>query len=306
MSPPTDEPLAGLRFSLAGPGRVGRSLAGWLVGAGARCLAVAGRDTARAREAAAGLGAAALGIGDLASAGQALLLVTVSDPALEPVAEALAGRPQAAVALHAAGALDASVLAPLRRAGCAIGTFHPLLAFPAELPPDAAQGAVFAVEGDPPAVALARRLAAGLGGRPVDVPAEARLLYHFAASLAAGGVLTLCAMAEEIAAAQGLAPEVGRGYLRLASGALGAALAEGTAAAALTGPVARGESELVSSQLDRLAAERPDLARLAARLALETLHQLARQGRCGPRQEALRAALERRLGVDPPRNAVLS
>ena len=48
----------------------------------------------------------------------------------------------------------------------------------------------FAVDGDPEARALAGRLAAAWGGTAAEVPAEARPLYHFAATLAAGGVVT--------------------------------------------------------------------------------------------------------------------
>src|SRR5215470_16815031 len=72
--------LAGLRFSLVGPGRVGSSLAAWAEAAGAQRVATAGS-------------------GDLAgleSAGQDLVLIAVPDGALPAVAERLAGRPQAA------------------------------------------------------------------------------------------------------------------------------------------------------------------------------------------------------------------
>ncbi|HEX6861379.1 MAG TPA: hypothetical protein VF414_01105, partial [Thermoanaerobaculia bacterium] len=73
-----------LTFSVAGPGRVGTSLAAWLESLGARRMGVAGRQ----------------GMADLSSAGQDLLLIAVSDPALPEVAALLARRPQAAVALH--------------------------------------------------------------------------------------------------------------------------------------------------------------------------------------------------------------
>src|SRR5687768_17323321 len=92
------------------------------------------------------------GMADLASGGQDLLLIAVSDPALPEVAAILAQRPQAAVALHTSGCLDASVLAPLREAGSAVGSLHPLKAFPRPLPaPAEARGVFFAVDGDPPA-----------------------------------------------------------------------------------------------------------------------------------------------------------
>ena len=262
-------PRAGLRFSLVGPGRVGASLAAWAEAAGARCAA-----TARRGEAAA-----------LASAGQDLLLVAVPDPVLAEVAAELARHPQAAVVLHTSGSLGAAALAPVRDGGSAVGCLHPLKAFPRPLPePDQAHGVFFALDGDPAAVALAGRLAAAWGGTAAEVPPAARPVYHLAATLAAGGVVTLLALAEELAGRLGLDPavagDVAGGYLELARGALAAAREAQQAGrplgAALTGPAARGDRDTVARQLEALAAIDPDRAALVARLARETLDQKVR------------------------------
>ena len=307
-------PLDGLAFALIGPGRVGRSLAAWLAAAGARPVAVAGRPGALTPPAG-GPGPPLpppVDLPTLAAAGADLLLVAVPDAALPGVAAALAGLRAAPVALHTAGALDAEALAPLRagapagggggvegdRGGAEVGSFHPLKAFPRPLPdPAEALGVLFALDGDPEAVALGRRLAAALGGEAAEVPAAARTLYHFAATLAAGGVTTLLAAAAEIAERLGLPPAVGRGYLELARGAVAEARAAGDAAAALTGPAARGDAALVARQLDALARLAPEKLPLALDLARETLVQHARRGPLGAPHEALAAALEARLAA---------
>ncbi|MBZ0102344.1 MAG: DUF2520 domain-containing protein, partial [Thermoanaerobaculia bacterium] len=109
---------------------------------------------------------------------------------------------RARVALHVAGALGAGVLAPLAATGIAVGTFHPLRAFPAVEPdPAAAAGCFFALDGDPRARSLGRRLAEALGGESAVVPEEARTIYHLAATLAAGGVATVLAAAADLARA---------------------------------------------------------------------------------------------------------
>src|SRR5262245_13256248 len=108
-------PLTGLRFSLAGPGKVGRSLAGWALAAGAELVAVAGRGAAfpASRPAADPLRTARpVSLDELATAGEDLLLLAVPDAAVAAAAARLSRRPQARVALHTAGALDAAVLAP--------------------------------------------------------------------------------------------------------------------------------------------------------------------------------------------------
>jgi predicted short-subunit dehydrogenase-like oxidoreductase (DUF2520 family) len=270
-------PLAGVRFSLAGPGRVGSSLARWALAAGAELAAVAGRHP---RQAAWPGGPASGSLQRLATAGQDLLLVAVRDEALAEVARTLARRPQARVVLHTSGSLDASALAPLQAAGAAVGSLHPLKAFPQPLPdPAEARGVFFAIDGDPEARELAGRLAAAWGGVAAEVPAAARPLYHFAATLAAGGVVTLLAAAAEIAGRLGLPPAVARGYLELARGAVGSARetldAGRPLASAITGPAARGDRATLARHLAALRRLAPEKLDLAEALARETVRQTA-------------------------------
>ncbi|HEX3528112.1 MAG TPA: DUF2520 domain-containing protein [Thermoanaerobaculia bacterium] len=278
-------PLSDLTFSLVGPGRVGRSLAAWAEAQGARCLAAVGRDGSPA----------------LSTAGQDLLLIAVPDGVLAQVAAELAARPQAAVALHTSGSLDAEVLAPLRGVAgmgmTAVGSLHPLKAFPQPLPDLAqAHGVFFALDGDPPARALAHRLAAAWGAEAAEVPAAARTLYHFAATLAAGGVVTLLALAEEIAVRLRLPAAVVRGYLELSRGAVAAAIEADAAgqpvAAALTGPAARGDRATVERQLAALADLAPRKVRLVTELARETLWQKKKTGELTAEQLELLEVLE--------------
>ena len=302
-------PLAGLRFSLAGPGRVGSSLASWAVAAGAELVTAAGRG----------------GLADLASAGQELLLIAVPDGALAEVAERLAGRPQAAVALHTSGSQGAAVLAPLRRAGSVPGALHPLKAFPWALPePEQGRGVFFALDGEAAAQRLSRRLVAAWGGAAGEVPPAARPLYHFAATLAAGGVATLLGTAADLASRAGLPPAVASGYLELARGTVAAALAAaplpagpeadagaagrasaaraagGGAVAALTGPVARGDLATVERHLEALRAVAPERLPLALELARETLRQVAARTPLSAGQHALLAWIDD-LGSRGPR-----
>ncbi len=249
-------PLAGLRFSLVGPGRVGASLAAWAVAAGAELTQSARAATLR----------------ELASEGQDLLLIAVPDGALAEVAAQLAGRPQAAVALHTSGSRGGAVLAPLGAAGSAPGALHPLKAFPRPLPdPGQARGVFFALDGEPAAMRLGRRLVAAWDGVAGEVPEAARPLYHLAATLAAGGVATLLGAARDLAARVGLPPEVARGYLELARGTVAAAIEASPAPPPLTGPVARGELPAFALLLAALRRAAPERVPLVLALARETL-----------------------------------
>lgn len=297
-------PLGGLTVALVGPGRVGTSLARWLAAAGAVVIGVAGRsESDRASELAAELGAPTISLARAASERADLLLVAVPDGALGAVVEALApelgsrsDRPRAA--LHTSGRRGAEVLEPLRERGVAVGTLHPLLSFPRPLPRAAAAGAVFALHGDPEAVALGRDLAAACGATPVVVGSEERSLYHLAASVAAGGVSTLVLAAGEIAGRTGLDPAIAEGYRRLAASAVEAI--SGETGAVITGPVVRGEWTFLE-QLAELERTAPDLVSPIASLGLLTLRLVARsEGDLDPGQRQLRDALRELLARPSP------
>jgi predicted short-subunit dehydrogenase-like oxidoreductase (DUF2520 family) len=233
-------------------------------------------------ELAARLGAAVADPAELAAREAKLVLVAVPDAVIGEVARRLAARRQgAAVALHVSGAHGAAILEPLARAGWRTGSFHPLRAFPA-VEPDlaAAAGTFFALDGDAEARAAGRRLAEAFGGSSAVVADAERPLYHWAASLAAGGVVTLLATAVEVGRRLGLPAAALAGYGRLAQGALEAALTAPPGAApdpagAITGPVARGDRETVERHLTALTAHAPDLLPLEVELARATLARRA-------------------------------
>ena len=300
--------IAGLRLALVGPGKVGSSLARWLVARGASLVAVARKSSTRLPRWAAAAGARAVALEALTTADCDVLLVAVPDGAVESVAAGLAARPQAPVALHTSGLLTAEALSALRQAGSAIGGLHPLRAFPHAQPSAAlASQTFFALQGDAPAVAMAARLASALGAPHAEVPAPARVLYHLAATWAAGGSVVLLGAAVDLHARAGVPPEAAGGLAELARGALAAVADPASPIASLTGPLARGEA----THLGQLAALRdafPALHPLAVLVALEGLRQLAEKGPLSSSQEALRSALrevcEQPSFLDPLRGRV--
>lgn len=276
--------LNSLRFSLVGPGRVGSSLAHWLVSLGARLSRVAARNPDAARRLTDTLGGQPTDLPQMISAKDDLLLVTVSDPALQEVALTLASHEQASVVLHTSGRAAGEVLSPLRRHGSAVGSLHPLKTFPQVIVDQTeASGTVFGIDGDERAQSLARRLATGLAGVPTVIPPDTRSQYHLAATLAAGGVVTLLASAAELAKTVGLGPEVVAGYLELARDALHRAASSETIANAITGPVARGEMKEFQSQIDEIKSLDPELAEFLQVLARQTAHHCRALEEGGPK-----------------------
>ncbi|MGE0641346.1 MAG: DUF2520 domain-containing protein [Thermoanaerobaculia bacterium] len=303
-----NRPLAGLRLALVGAGAVGGNLARWFAVRGAVVATVTARPgSRRAAALVAELGATPQAVDELASAACDLLLLAVPDEEIAPLAGRLADRPQAAVALHVAGALDASVLAPLAAAGSAAGTFHPLLAFSGlAASADPEPGIFFALDGDQAAVELGRRLAAALGGRAAIVSGPIRPLYHLVATLLAGGVTTVAAAAFEIARAAKLPEEASDGFRQLSTRALAGALAAAEPAAGITGPAARGDLATFRTEARTLDSTSPAALPIVLALARESLRQRARVAPETPAQQRLREALERPDLLDRTGDRVLT
>ena len=203
-----------------------------------------------------------------------VVLLAVPDAAIAPVASELAreGAVESRHAvLHLSGLLDRGALGPLVPSGAALGSFHPLqtVSDPASAP-ERLRGAYAGVEGDERALAAGREMATSLGMTAVAIPPAA-------------------AVAQRLAASAGVAPDVARRlYLPLIRGA--ASNLEMGPAAALTGPVRRGDAETVAAHLDALAPGDRELYLLLAREAL----RLAREAGL-PAEAADRVA--RVLGV---------
>jgi pantoate--beta-alanine ligase len=221
---------------IVGPGRAGRALARALVDAGWSVdLLGRGGDVAGA------------------AAGADLVVLAVPDGAVADVATTVRPVPTTVVA-HLAGSLGLDALAPHGRRA----SVHPLvsLADP-ELGARRLVGAWFAVAGDP----MARQVVAALAGHAVEVPEDRRAAYHAAACIASNHLVALLGQAERVAATAGVPLEA---YLDLVHGTVENIAALGPAAA-LTGPVARGDWATVDRHLAALdATERPAYEALAA------------------------------------------
>ena len=112
-------------------------------------------------------------------------------------------------ALHSSGALAAGELAPLRTAGVAVASVHPLMTFVAGAQPSLA-GVPFALEGDAPATKLARRIVRDLGGESFLLPARRKAAYHAWATMTSPLLVAYLVTLEEAARAAGFSREVAR------------------------------------------------------------------------------------------------
>jgi predicted short-subunit dehydrogenase-like oxidoreductase (DUF2520 family) len=117
---------------------------------------------------------------------------------------------------------------------------------------------------------MATRIATALSGTCLEIPAAARSHYHLAATMAAGGVVTLLAGATDLARKAGLDERVVAGYLELARGALDSAARSSRVADAITGPIARGDIRGMLEQIEEARTLDPELADFLEVLARRT------------------------------------
>ena len=264
-------------LAIVGAGRVGRALGRSLRKAGWRITVVVTQSDRSAKRAARFIGGGRPVAGVPATlAGAATILITVPDDAIARVASELARaageRMQAKVILHTSGALDPSVLEPLRRCGAAVGSMHPLQTFNGVNAPPLA-GKVFAIDGDERAIKVARRIARSLGGVPVGISAQNKPLYHAAGAFAAGLSLAMIEAGVEMLLSAGLGRrEAEKALLSLTRQMLENYEKLGPGKA-WTGPLSRGDFGVVAAHEEALCRLPPEflgayqaVSRLAARV----------------------------------------
>lgn len=208
-----------------------------------------------------------------------VVLLMVTDSAIEAAARGLADRPSAAdeIWLHLSGSRPGSVCRVSEAVPAAAGCLHPLQALPGtEVPRSHLEGATAGIDGDPEACAAAERLARELGMVPRRLAPSDKVRYHAAAVHVAGHATALVAQAMRILGACGFDPDQARGaLLPLVEGAIGN-LREGAPEDVITGPAARGDEITIARHLAALDALDPHVAatyRLLAQSALDLSRQ---------------------------------
>lgn len=287
--PEESSPPDPFTFVLVGAGKVGTTVASLLREAGHRPVGVASRSDASARDAGARLGAPTFELADLPSAD--VYLLGVPDAALVEVARAL-GVPagEGPVLVHFAGSLGVDAIARAtdhRR----IAALHPVQAFAdrtsagARLP-GSAWGMTCAAGLEAWCVRVVER---DLGGRPVRVPERDRELWHAAAVMTSNALAAVVTAGAGVLARIGI-PDPAAVLAPLARGTLENVVAAGAGAAAITGPVVRGEPATIARHLAAFEERAPEL-RAAYVAATRTVVAVARSsGRIDGSEE--RAFLE--------------
>jgi predicted short-subunit dehydrogenase-like oxidoreductase (DUF2520 family) len=294
--------------ALFGAGRLARALLPHLASAGYPVVAVCDRRLAAARGAARAVPGARATTDPLRAARDAeLLLLAVPDTELAALALLLADAPgigwRGRTVLHHAGALGPESLAPLKRRGASVGLLHPLQCLGStRLAAELLPGSHARIEGTPKARRLALRLAREVGLIPLRTSGRLtpgdRTAYHAAASLLSNDVVALLGLGAALLESIGI--DRSSAVAALASLVRGTVVqaGHGGLAAALSGPVVRGDAAALSAHLKALS-RRSAAAAETHRLLSRALLGVAESEGTPPApaaRRALRAALRAPAG----------
>ncbi len=267
MKARSSRPPAGSGIAIVGPGRVGQAIGKLLASAGFPVRLVAARRLAAARRAVRFIGSGRpVTLHALELIRSQVILLTVSDAALARVAEGLAGRPgdrkvwSGKVVLHTCGSLPASVLWPFKQRGSAIGSLHPFQTIPS---PAAGvrnlKGCFWALDGEKPALRVARRWVKAFEGVAFRVRPGRRVLYHLSASLVCPALVTLMDRSARLLRRAGVPARIAPRMLSRFVAETARNFAELGGRRALTGPASRGDWATIRGHLAALRADAPDL-----------------------------------------------
>lgn len=245
------------RLNVVGCGKVGRVLAAALWrGEGISEISVCNRSlmSTRASQEFVGAGRICQSVQELPEAD--LWLVGAQDSQLVGLDETLAQLASlraGQIVFHCSGAYPSSLLRLVREKGAAVASFHPIQSFadPARAL-DSFRGTLCSVEGDPRAYEVLSDLFGRVGARVFRISSEQKLICHAGHVFASNYLVVVLDAARRLYEQVGMSDEISRACIEsLARGALTNVSYMGTDRA-LTGPVARGDVELVRAQHDAL------------------------------------------------------
>lgn len=167
-----------------------------------------------------------------------------------------------------------------------VGAFHPLQTFGGrDASPDVMRGIAYAVEAESPFHKELETLATDLGGWPIALAAEDRVLYHASAIAACGLLATLVKLSADLwsdfseSSDQGL-----KALLPLVRSTLDGIEHRGFPDV-LTGPMVRGDVATMASHIEALASRAPGFQPVYSHLALASLPIAKAKGGLGAHEE---------------------
>jgi predicted short-subunit dehydrogenase-like oxidoreductase (DUF2520 family) len=269
---------ARVTIAIIGAGSLGTALAISLRASGYRVTEILSRAQRASRERSRALahtvGARAGVVGNDECTADVIWLC-VPDREIRNYAKLLApsGQWSGRVVLHSSGALTSDELAALRKRGAAVASAHPLMTFvPGESP--SLTAVPFAIEGDPAAMRIARRIARDLGAAPFEIEKASKAAYHAWGAFASPLLVSLLVTAERVAGEAGISRMSARKMMLPILRQTLENYAQHGPAGALSGPIIRGDSATLTKHL-KVLRRLPEAKEIYLALSRSAVRNLA-------------------------------
>lgn len=192
--------------------------------------------------------------------------------------------------VHFSGSYDSSILSPLAKKGARTASMHPLQTFTNGDILSRLNGIWFTLEGDDDLLNRLQEFAKEAGARSVRLDGSQKRTMHLAAVFASNYLVGLMNVVENLSASNGI--DNGLELLKPIIRQTLENIFEKGAGNSLTGPIARGDSDVVSQHIDDLN-DRADDQLLYRQLGLEVLRIAERNGRLSEEEaEQIKKILE--------------
>ena len=262
-------------LNIVGCGKLGRTLARlWTDKQSLSVQDIVSRSAASAQSAASFIGAGRAVDGIAAMRVADIWMIATPDEQIAACTAAIAKTGRIApgtIVFHCSGALSAVELNAVKQAGASVASVHPVASF-AEPQQMLARfpGTWCCIEGDAAAVKVLTAAFSAIGGKVIAIDGNCKLIYHAAAVFASNYLVTVLEAAVQAYELAGIPRDTALKIMQpLVQGSAENVFRLGTAAA-LTGPIARGDIDLVKRQHAALAVQDASIAGLYRELAQAT------------------------------------
>ena len=283
-------------IAIVGSGSVAQALGRLLNESGQPVVALVGHDATRAQQAATFIGTS-VQVTEYAQVPRlaSRVLIAVSDDAIAEAATTLvtAGM-QTGTVLHTCGGVGLEALGALRHTAVSCGVLHPMQTITSpEQGVESLVGITFGIAGDEAAVTWAQEIALGaLGGHVIRIPEGGMAAYHAGAVLAGNALVALLDAAATLLSQAGInRHDAIRAFGPLSRASLENTLRRGPAAA-LTGPVSRGDAGTVERHVNAVHQHAPEVMPLYLAVTRRLLDIAREQGLASAEAQAIESILD--------------
>ena len=203
------------------------------------------------------------------------LMIATSDSSLNAMATQLAHDSNnlgthSSITFHLSGACGSDELTPLIACGYKLASVHPLRSFASSDQPEFAD-TWCAIEGDKQALPALQQLFENIGGRVFKIDKNNKTAYHGATVISSNGLFALADVALAAWQRAGIDPDMAREIFASLAVETARNIARYGPAGALTGPVSRGDTQVVSRQVKELLSNDEPGAEIYQALSLRLL-----------------------------------